>query len=353
VRESQAPSITSFRRRIGALVRREASAERSRSVLVFAVDGVSHEVALEAWPRARTTPMRSVFPTTSSVGWLSSLTGLDAGEHGVPGVVFRLGDGELIDVYSYHGDALGAARENVFSDAAAHGYAPLALLGDLASYPCSWRDLLLAHSRPVQGCTFFTASGPRYVAPELKELESGIRRTLSRPKAITASSPCLAWCFVELDRHVHHHGYDGYAMRALALIERLAAELAEEGWVVVAHSDHGHAATAHDRELEGILERLRNAHGFGMGGAGRARWLYPGPGGEEALAEDLRRELPPGVALRPADELFPARSLARRRVGDLVLVAEGEAFLAQPGYRFDHGSLTPGEVLVPFSEWHA
>src|SRR5438270_1323937 len=129
-----APPTTAFRTFVRALLEREAGTEVPRDVVVLAVDGIPYDMAAEAWPEARIERLRAVFPTTSSAGWLSSLSGLDVDAHGVPGVVFRVEDGAApIGVFDFHGELGSAANENVFSDAEALGYAPLAIGGDLAA----------------------------------------------------------------------------------------------------------------------------------------------------------------------------------------------------------------------------
>jgi hypothetical protein len=40
-------------------------------------------------------------------------------------------------------------------------------------------------------------------------------------------------------------------------------------------------------------------------------------------------------------------------VGSIVLIAQGEDFLAADGYRYEHGSLTEDELDVPVAEWRA
>jgi hypothetical protein len=52
-----------------------------------------------------------------------------------------------------------------------------------------------------------------------------------------------------------------------------------------------------------------------------------------------------------SEHLFPVASL-RARVGDISLVALGDTFLTEPGYRYDHGSATDAELHVPFSVWN-
>jgi hypothetical protein len=161
------------------------------------------------------------------------------------------------------------------------------------------------------------------------------------------------WCFVDVDRHVHRAGYDALVHELLAGIERIAAELADEGALVLAHADHGLVPTRADPAIERLLAGFER-RGCAIGGAGRTRWIYPGAAlCAGALRRELAAALPPAVRVHEADELFARGSLARRRVGDVVLVAEGEAFATSPGYRYDHGSLSRDELEVPCSLWQA
>ncbi|QMU71825.1 alkaline phosphatase family protein [Streptacidiphilus sp. P02-A3a] len=321
-------------------------------MVVLGIDGLSYTFAAEHWSdSARVSRLRSVFPTTSSAGWLSSLTGLDVAQHLVPGVVFADPEGSdgLINVFDYQGRDLTPARETVFTDARRLGYRPHAVLGDMETYGGSWRDALLRDADPVLGHRFYTPdAGPyRERPPEL--LVDLVRNALHMALAGPGHGPRLVWCYVELDRHVHHFGYDRQASRFLTGIGQLARELADAGTIVLAHADHGLTATRPDPDLAELLDASARKNGFRMGGAGRTRWLYPAPGTADDLAGELAAELPESVRLARSDELFC--EAARSRVGELVLVAEGEAFLADPGYRYEHGSLTDAELDTPYAVW--
>jgi arylsulfatase A-like enzyme len=157
---------------------------------------------------------------------------------------------------------------------------------------------------------------------------------------------------VDVDRYIHRRGYDDFVIELVARAGQIAEELAERGTLVVAHADHGLVPTRTEPAVEQLFGELE-ARGCALGGAGRTRWIYPT---ETVRAVELRRlveaDVPSEIRVQAADELFAPRSLARRRVGDVVLVAEGEGFVTSPGYRFDHGSLQPAEVEVPCAVWH-
>ncbi|MGW7534881.1 alkaline phosphatase family protein [Amycolatopsis sp. NPDC054798] len=339
--------MTSVRARLAGLVADRAGRPERGAVVVFALDGVGRALAERAWRTASVTVLDSVFPTVSSAAWLSSLTGKPVAEHGIPGVVCTV-DGRLTNIYEHRRSLVADPPDNVFSDAAARGFRPVAVLCDLASYSCSWRDLLLTHAEIVEGTPLFTTPG-LYEPPPLDRVEADLRVAVAT--GLRGGDRALVWCFVEIDTHLHHCGEDEYAVAAVRMIERIATDLTADGHLVAAHSDHGHTPTEHDPELARLLDGLADEYGFAMGGAGRTRWLYPRPGTAEALEERLRKELPADIGIEDADRIFPPDSPARARVGDLFLVAAGEKFLAPEGYRYEHGSRTAAEVEVPFAVW--
>lgn len=329
-------SITSVRAEVRARL-------TVRDVVVLAIDGVTFDVGAECWPRATLTRMQSVFPTTSSSAWLSSVTGADVATHGVPGVVFNVGDA-TIDVFRYAGP-LGVPRTgSIFSDARDAGYAAISIVGDCEPFDCSWREALLRDSQPVFGHRFYTAPGSW--SPDV--MADAVARAVDRSEP---AGPRLIWCYVDLDRSIHERGYDGDARRFLRLIDELASEIAASGATVIAYSDHGLTPTKHEPEIARALERIPNELGCATGGAGRTRWIYTHAGNEERIVSALEQSLPRTIRICPADEVFCTSSLARSRVGDVVVIAEGEEFVTFGSATFEHGSLTGAELFVPFAEW--
>jgi hypothetical protein len=348
-------SIRDFRSSVAGLLAAETGARRPRPVVVLALDGVSYAAARSHWCHAELSRARSVTPTTSSAGWLSSLTGLDVAAHGVPGVVFAdpAGGPGQINVFEYTGPGLELPPTvgNVFSDATGLGYQPLAVLGDMETYHCAWRDTLLAGARPVTGHRFYTEGGGPYRVRSTAVVEAAVVAAIQDAlQGASGAVPAFVWCYVEIDRHIHEYGYDNHVSEMLGALERIAVRLAEQGVVTLAHADHGLVPTVHDTEFAAFLDDAARRHGFVVGGAGRMRWLHtrePMPG----LAGLLAPQLPESVSVHAADEFFPPGSPARGRVGDTVLVAHGERFLAPDGYTHDHGSFGEDEVWTPFARW--
>lgn len=343
------PSITSFRERLASLIRSQSDHER-RDVVVLGVDGIPFDLGRACWSGAQVSRLRSVFPTTSATAWLSSLSGVDVATHGLPGVVFKL-DGAadaLINVYEYRGPLGSPETGNIFSDGSDSGYLPVSIRGDLEPLDCSWRELLLRHSDSMAGVRFYAS--PQHLTPA--ELCSRILRSITETLENTVvGRPRLLWCFVDADQHIHHCGYDAALIDFLQRLDSLARILVQRGLIVVAHSDHGLVRTQHEPSIQQVLDRVAAEFGCVLGGAGRTRWVYCSADQQVAVRERLERRLPSSVRVHPADALFAPDSLARARVGQLILVATGDEFITFDGYQFDHGSDTDTELDVPLAVW--
>jgi hypothetical protein len=295
-----------------------------------------------------------VLPTTSSASWLSSLTGLPVADHRVPGVVFALPEagGELINVLTYRGPGLEVTGGNVFSDSVRHGYRPVAVLSDLDPFDCSWRDELLRGAETVVGGRFYPVRPHGYRARPAGAVGADVRRAIHEALAsYGAAGPCLLWCFVEVDQHIHRHGYDKHVREVLRGLDDLAVGLTAAGALVVAYADHGLVPTHRDEHLTASLDDLQQRFGCAMGGAGRIRWFYPAAEDRADLATALAVAAGGQGRVVDTERMLGSGGLLRERVGPVALVAGGPAFLTEPGYRYDHGSDDPAELHVPFSCW--
>ena len=345
----QPPSITTVRRRVTQLLRKEREATR-RTVVVLALDGIPDALARDYWEHASIATLSSVFPTTSATAWLSSTTGLDTSQHGIPGVVFKL-NSALINIYQYQGD-LGVSAGNLFSDAAQLGFTPLSIVGDLDNLACSWKDLLLDHTKKIHGHRFYNDDAPLMEAMEeqqvLRRIKDAIQQALSHQHA---PCPLLIWCFVDIDLYIHRFGYNAHVLTLLALIDQLAVELVNQGLCVVAWSDHGLTPTGHNQDLQQIIHGIRDRYDCPTGGAGRTLWYYTDTGMEDRIIDELRQSLPADVSVKRSADVFAGFDHIRDRVGNICLIANGAEFIAPCGYRYEHGSLTPAELSVPFAVW--
>lgn len=338
-------SLIGFRHRIATLLSDERGAAR-RDIIVLALDGIPLALARRCWPHANISRMDSVFPSTSSTAWLSSLTGMTVDEHGIPGVVFRLDAPAPINVYA-HGQPLGVPdRGNLFSDAVAAGYRAIAVSADLEAAPGPWLDTLLRHAERVDGHRFYAD----VATPTAEDTIEALRGAVDSQRG-DDGVPRLIWCFVEVDRHIHMHGYDAETMRFLEMIDTLATAWARDGAIVVAHSDHGLVPTRHDPEIEAMLQASARDFACDSGGAGRTRWFYPQAHDEARMLARLETRFAGIARVCRADTLFDVAGSAFPRVGPVVLIAEGDTFATFDGHRFDHGSCTETEMQVPYARW--
>ena len=346
------PSISQFRAELRGLTQAAAGSRAAQHVIVLGVDGIPYALAAEHWSNAHISRMQSVFPTTSSTAWLSALTGQTVDQHGVPGVRFTLCEEapESIDVYRYKGPLTQSLPDTIFTDATASGLSPVVIPGDLQHLDCAWRDLLLHGAARTGGDGFFAAKTARSPASLCQSVQTRVDTVLAAPPHGIAK---LVWVFVDADLHIHLHGYDEFIGDFLKGMDEIACTWAAAGHCVVAHSDHGLVRTRHDPDLAAMLEQASARFDAPMGGAGRTRWFYVTPERAPALAGTLRSALPEDVSVVYRESLFSPSGSALPRVGPVVIVAQGERFIVNPDYRYEHGSTTDGELFVPFAIWPA
>jgi len=322
-----------------------------RGVIVLAVDGLSHRVAERAWPSAAITYLTSTFPSTSATGWLTALTGAGPMEHGVPGMVHRVGaslvnavTGAVLAGEPEHGPLVASARPTVFERAA--GVRCLTIGRELDHLTGEWARTLLRGATPA-GPTL----APAVLAAQAADPDALAAAVTAEVSAVVGGpGRALLWVYVNLDDHVHANGYDG---RAVAAVERLgvaALGWAADGWTVVAHSDHGQVPARPDPALATAWAALDDPAECELpsGGAGRVRWLHPRPGREDALRARAADALGDAAMVLSPGEL----GLPPDRVGAVVAVAASDRFpVPDPGVRHEHGGTDVDEMVIPFAVW--
>jgi hypothetical protein len=319
---------------------------RKTHLIVFALDGIPGKLADALWQTPVIERWCAVFPTTSTTGWLSSLTGLSVKEHGIPGVVFRYSDhpDSLINICQYQADALAIPTDNIFHDARRCGYLPQAVIGDLLPIEGTWTRALLHGAEIIDRTAFFTLSPPQMVRVLLDRLETAIENALQR-----SSSPSLIWVFIDIDHYIHTQGYDVHVKAFLQGIEQLATALAQRGCDAIAHSDHGLVPVTHDEQIAHQIALLCKQFDATMGGAGLTRWFYLPDKNILPFQRALTDRLGTFAEVVLAQELNDVHA----RSGVLFLIARGERFIASPDYRYEHGSRQPDELDVFYAVWEA
>jgi hypothetical protein len=329
-------------------------------LIVLALDGVGFEVADQLWTPDVMIPLSTTFPSTSSSAWLSAVTGKRVDEHLVPGVRYRLpGISGLIDCFDDGpwGSTPQAGRpviQTVFDRLAARGISSLVIPGEVSTWGAAWLEALChgAHIRPSEADWAILRQDPL-------RLTRVLLRELHRALSAADSSRWLFWCWIDLDDAIHLRGYADDVLGALTEIEEAAIRWRELGHTVIAVSDHGLVPTFC---TSGLADAWARATAPALcrlppGGAGRVRWCYPrrrrgpevssrlaGALGETALVVE-REELADLGLLRLNREL-------RARLGEIVAISAGVQFpVPDPRNRFEHGGVTPAEMIVPLAVW--
>ncbi|MEV4099779.1 hypothetical protein AB0J42_05915 [Nonomuraea sp. NPDC049649] len=328
-----------------------------RGVLVLAVDGLSWRVARRVWRSAELSCLASTFPSTSATAWLTSITGAPASEHLAVGAAYReRAGGPLVNAIT--GEVL--AGEAVPREPVRHlptlferaeGAEPVVVGRELDLLSGPWVDAL------TRGAARRPARKPLTRDPE--RLVAGVAADVGAAIGARRTRPLLLWVYVNLDDHVHRHGYDERAVRALAALERHTTSWARRGWSVLAYADHGLVPVASD---PGLARRWAEVDTPGLcelpgGGAGRVRWLYPLPGREREVAERLAEAMDGHAMVLPATALGELGLMepvgpVRERLGAVVAIATSPRFpLPDPGLSYEHGALSDEETLVPLARW--
>ncbi|HEY2576845.1 MAG TPA: alkaline phosphatase family protein [Streptosporangiaceae bacterium] len=332
----------------------------SRSLVVIAVDGLGCAHAAAALRPDSLTPLTSEFPTTTIACLLTSVTGERPDTHGFVGVQYLHADG-IRTVNCHDGQlteptgAVAAARPTqtpelptVFDTLAAIGVPSVVVPNELANLHEDVRGRLL--------------HGARVAAPSLPPTAGPVRQAAAFADQITTAATAgqggVTWAYLDLDSHIHQHGFDDLLRAAVAELDRLAQRLRDAGTAVLIFADHGLTRNQPSPATLAAWQAATTERYCRLppGGAGRTRWIYPHPGHEERLASQLAEQLPDAVVTSP-DQLADwglARpdSIGQRRLGEIVLIARGPDFPAPDATTsYEHGSMTADEVLIPMAIW--
>jgi hypothetical protein len=315
-------------------------------------------------------PLTSITPSTTSAALTSLWTGRSAAEHGLVGYEMWLKEYGLVansilhSPMSFKGDA-GSLRRAGFTP---ENFLPLLTLGQhLAAHGVkayAFQHHSIAHSglsqmflRDVDVRAFNTPSELWANVRDLVEKRSGEKQ--------------YVWIYWgEVDYLSHWYGPDDertveeFNLFSTAFerifLERLKPS-ARGNTLVVLIADHGQANTHPDPyyDLKNHPSITRRLHMLPTG-ENRLAFLHLRPGQREAVREYVDRTWPGQFyildsAFAASTGLFgpgePHADLPNR-LGDLTLLARGEAYLwwsNKENHLFGrHGGLSPDEMLVPF-----
>jgi Type I phosphodiesterase / nucleotide pyrophosphatase len=333
-----------------------------QSIIVIAIDGVNYDVAAEAWsrwPPDLLLPLSTTFPSTSSTAWLSAVTAQPVEQHLVVGVCYRLpATGTVIDCYADGPwGAVGRDRPaaTVFDRLSARGVACVCVPGEVATWGPAWLDALCHGARVLPSDAHW--SGLRLDPVRLTRIV--LSETAAAAEGAGGQAR-LTWCWVDLDDAVHRHGYSEDVLTSLGEVARAAATWRDRGHTVITVSDHGLVPVRSTPEAVRGWEAANSPALCRLppGGSGRVRWCYPRRGRAGQVVTRLTDAIGDGLILE-RDQLADMGLLRmtramRARIGEVVALATGPRFPPpDPAYRFEHGSVTPAEMVVPLGVWQA
>lgn len=291
----------------------------------------------------------TTFPSTSTTAWLTALTGAGLEQHLVPGMVFHV-DGSPVSAVGTGPAHLLGPVESVFSRLRAAGVRSSVIPGMMADSPGPWSRALW------QGANTVLATRPAATPPDPRDTAS---QAVADVDAVLATGVDLVIAYVDIDTAVHQEGYSDRVQQALAIVDSAAIRWRRHEVLTMALSDHGATEVRADAA---VTRRWTAMTDSGLcdpvsGGAGRVRWLHSCPGQHQRLLQVARQSLGDVAWVASKWEvaqrgLWPASESLLCRVGDVVAVAMAPGFpVLQEDMRYEHGSITPMEMLVPFAIW--
>jgi hypothetical protein len=336
-----------------------------RDLAVIAVDGLGYRHAHATLTSAELLPLTSEFPTTTVACLMTSVTRTPAFSHGFIGVQYLHPDGDrLVNCHDGSTEGSGAGGieatpsrrtgtptfRTIFDALTDAGVLAVALPNELAGLHAEVRDRLLHGAQVVGASSPATTDPVRMVTAFADQLTT----------AIDATPGAMIWTYLDLDSHVHRHGFDRRAAEAMIALDELASRLSDAGTSVLVFSDHGLADCRPNEATRAAWAQAAGARWCRLppGGAGRVRWLYPHPNRADRLAAFVARQFPDAIVVT-SDQLadlgfVAAGSVGQRRLGEIVLIATGADFpVPDPEMAYEHGSMTAEEVLVPMAIWPA
>jgi hypothetical protein len=245
--------------------------------------------------------------------------------------------------------------DTVFTDLTRAGVRAWAVPGDLQSFAGRWSAALLRGAERVESLVPWDRL--RYLPDRLataavEELDRALTTRAQR-------RPGLGWTLLNFDSYVHHAGYDRHVQSALRALDAAFRGWANGGHVVVAFADHGMVPNTATAEDHARFEALSSADHCRLppGGAGRVRWLYPKRGRAQELFGLLERDFGDHLEILHREALgelglLTPGAVLDEAVGEVVCLAVGDRFpVPDPRARFEHGSVTADEMVVPLAVW--
>ncbi len=340
--------------------------EAASRVCLLLVDGLGWEL-LEANRQAAPflnsiarAPLTAGFPATTAASLSSLGIGVPPGEHGLVGYTMALpGYGRAFNTLTWALYGIGP-RVDLVDELAPETFQPLATLAQRAATA----GVPIHHLGPAfhesSGLTRAIGRGERFhPANSLEAVAEGALRLLNAPRTFVFGY------HPRLDAAGHVHGIASQAWKdELVAIDhgvRLLGEQLPPDTLLVVSGDHGMVDLRPEERLDLADHPELNAGVRILSGEARARYVSTVPGATADVLSAWRSTLSDRMWVWTRDEAIATgifgshvTDRARERIGDIVAAAHGRVGIvernvdpAQARLVGHHGSLTPGEQLIP------
>ncbi|HEY9417505.1 MAG TPA: alkaline phosphatase family protein [Pseudonocardia sp.] len=341
----------------------------ARRVCLLLIDGLglrqltahaSDAPFLASLAAANPEPITAGFPSSTPVSLASLGTGVPPGGHGVLGVSFEAGHGELLDALkwtTHRGGKLVDQREELPPEQVQ----PLSTALERAA--ATGTEVHVVSDRLFNGSGLTRAAlrgGEFRGVHALGDLAAELITALRSP------GPGFAYGYhADLDALGHVHGPGSLAWRLqLSTIDKVAALVAEalpsDGLLVVT-ADHGMVAVAPGARIDADSEDVLRDGVRLLGGDARSRHVYTKPGAADDVLAAWTQRLGPLAWVLSREEAVAAgwfgpvgSAETLRRIGDVVVAMRGDAAVVRTraekflsGFIGQHGSLTAVEQEIP------
>jgi len=337
----------------------------ARACLVL-VDGLgwellrAHQEAAPFLNSLAVEPLTVGFPATTATSISSLATGLPPGQHGLVGYTMALpGYDRAFNTLTWSLYGLGP-RVDLREEEVPEAFQPMPTLAERAAAAGVAMQYLGPAFHQGSGLTRAVARGERFYAAEsLEAIREAAQRRLRAPRTFVHAY------YPRLDTAGHVDGVGSQTWRdELVAVDHGIQALAEglpAGTVLVVTGDHGMVDLRPNERID-LANHPDLAAGVTLlAGEPRARYVRTVPGATADVVRAWRSILEDRMWVWTRDEaiatgIFGPRvtDRARERIGDVVAAAYGPVGIverdvdpAQARLNGHHGSLTPGEQLVP------
>jgi hypothetical protein len=303
-------------------------------------------------------PLTAGFPSSTPVSLASLGTGAPPGSHGVMGLSFETGHGELLDALKWTVHR-GGKPVDLREELPPERLQPLVTV--LQRAECAGTAVTVVSQRMFEGSGLTRAA-----------LRGGVYRgvfalgDLAAEMIAAMREPGFCYGYhADLDALGHVYGPGSLAWRLqLATVDRVASLVAEAlppGGLLAVTADHGMVDIPEAEKIDADSEPALRAGVRLLGGDGRSRHVYAKRGAAGDVLAAWRERLGERAWVLPRDEAVaegwfgPVRAPeVLARVGDVVVAMRGGAALVrskaepfQSTFTGNHGSLTAAEQEIP------